>query len=439
VIEENIARIQVEAGIPPVPVRIAGNLPILPSIYRVDEIAVASVGGATAAVAALWAARGGPPAQATVDVRHAVLAFQSERFLRIAGQPINVWAPLSGDYRTRDGWVRLHCNFDHHRDAVLKALDCPAEEVAAACAARTSIEIESLVLAAGGAAAAMRTRDEWAAFPSGALVGLSRIADSPAVRLGPATRPLDGVRVLDLTRVIAGPVATRILAAYGADVLRVGAAHVPEVPGLVMDMSLGKRSCHLNLRTEDGRARLRDLVADADVLIQGYRPGAVTGLGFGPAELTALNPGLVTVDVSAYEAEGPWGLRRGFDSLVQMATGIAYEGMVATGSGKPFPLPAQALDHATGYLGAFAAVAGLLRRSAEGGAWHGRVSLARTARWLDSLGRVDRLDVVRPEADDLMASLGELTFIRPPGLVHRSEPHWDLAPKADGSDAAQWA
>ncbi|MFC4591764.1 CoA transferase [Sphaerisporangium corydalis] len=263
--------------------------------------------------------------------------------------------------------------------------------------------------------------------------------DGPEQGEGSGVRPLEGVRVLDLTRVIAGPVTTRTLAAYGAQVLRVGAAHLPEVPGLVISTAFGKRSCELDLRTRQGADAFRRLVAGADVVVQSYRPGALAGLGFGPADLAAIRPGIVCVDISAYGGRGPWAGRRGFDSLVQMACGIADEG----GRGeRPVPLPAQVLDHATGWLAALGAVAGILRGRAEGGSWHVEVALARTALWLDGLGRVPGANVGEPEAGDLLEEaetpLGRLTYVRPPGKIAGVRPYWSSPPPHRAEHPPEW-
>jgi crotonobetainyl-CoA:carnitine CoA-transferase CaiB-like acyl-CoA transferase len=252
-------------------------------------------------------------------------------------------------------------------------------------------------------------------------------------------RPLSGVRVLDLTRVLAGPVATRFLAAHGAQVLRVGAEHLPEVPGLVISTAFGKHSCRLDLRTPAGAAALRDLVAGADVFVQSYRPGALEALGFGPRELAALRPGIVCVDISAYGSRGPWAGRRGFDSLVQMACGIAHEG---GGGSRPHPLPAQVLDHATGYLAAFGAMAALLRRPVEGGSWRVRLSLARTAQWLDGFGRIDGAGTPDPDVSDLMeemdSTFGRLAYLRPPGTIDGASPYRSSPPPGQGEHPPAW-
>ncbi|MBB2910066.1 crotonobetainyl-CoA:carnitine CoA-transferase CaiB-like acyl-CoA transferase [Streptosporangium becharense] len=462
-IEERIRRLGAEAGIALPRVRVTGDDPVLPSVFRVGTAAAVAVGAAAATAAALSpGAAGGPMgayeasadaaasgAGATVDVREAAVAFRDERHFRIDGAAGELWAPLSDDYRTADGWVRLHCNFDHHRDAALAGLGLGVgagkADVVRACAERTAVGVEEAVTAAGGCAAAMRSRAEWLRHPHAAavaaspLVDLARIGDAVAVGHGGGRRPLEGVRVLDLTRVIAGPVATRTLAAYGARVLRVGAEHLPEIPGAVVGTAFGKRSCHLDLRTPAGRRALRDLVAEADVFVQSYRPGALTALGFGPGRLAAIRPGIVCVDISAYGTRGPWSGRRGFDSLVQMACGIVHEGGAGT---RPRPLPAQVLDHATGYLAAFGAMAALLRRSAEGGSWWVRLSLARTALWLDGLGRVNGENTAEPEVADLLAEMdspfGRLTYVRPPGSAAGVPPHWSSPPPRQGEHPPAW-
>ncbi|MBB4914699.1 CoA transferase [Streptosporangium saharense] len=443
-VEELVRGLGAETGIELPPLRVTGGDPVLPSVFRVDTAAAASVGAVTAVAAGL-----GGGNRAEVDVREAAAAFLDEHHFMIDGVRPTAWSPLSGDYRTIDGWVRLHCNFDHHRDAALAALGlspgADREAVTRACAGRTALEVEEVVTAEGGCAARMRSGADWRVHPQRAavahspLVSLTRIGDGQAqTPSGTADRPLDGVRVLDLTRVIAGPVATRTLAAHGARVLRVGAGHLPEVSGLVVGTAFGKRSCHLDLRTGRGVSALRDLVAGADVFVQSYRPGALEALGFGPEELARIRPGIVCVDLSAYGTHGPWAGRRGFDSLVQMVCGIAHEGGDGT---EPRPLPAQALDHATGYLAAFGAMAALTRRAREGGSWRVEVSLARTALWLDSLGRA-RAQEGTPEIADLLDEMdspfGRLTYVRAPGSIDGARPYWESPPPRQGEHPPAW-
>ncbi|MGQ0837894.1 CoA transferase [Actinokineospora sp.] len=316
-----------------------GDERVVAGPFRVAHLAAQCVAQVTTAAAELSRRRGTEPGPVSVDIRHAAEAFRGERHLLVDGaSPGEVWAPLSGDYRAADGWVKLHCNYPHHEAAVRSVL---GDDVAAEVARRPAVSVEEAVLAAGGAAAAMRSAGQWRAHPQGVavaaepLVSVERVGDGPPRPLPAADRPLAGVRVLDLTHVIAGPVCGRTLAAHGADVLHVGAAHLPTVRPLVIDTGFGKRSCHLDLRVPGDREALRGLLADADVLVQSYRPDSLSTKGFGPADLP---PGVILVSLSAYGHSGPWRARRGFDSLVQLACGIADEG----GVGRPVPLPAQA-------------------------------------------------------------------------------------------------
>lgn len=425
---------------------VTGVETVLPGPFRVAHAAAQSVAAATLAAGELLRLKGIDPGTVSVDLRHAAAAFRSERYLRVNGSsPGDVWAGLSGDYRAADGWVRLHCNYPHHGDAVCRALGVPGDRdaVAAVVSRRRAWDVQEVVIAEGGAAAAMRSRDEWLggeqgqAVAAAPLVDCSRVAPSPALALSSSDRPLGGIRVLELTHVIAGPVAGRTLAAHGADVLHIGAAHLPALPTLFMDTGLGKRSAHVDLRTPAGRDVLWRLVSEADVFVQSYRPGALAGLGFTPERLAEARPGIVLVELDAYGWSGPWAGRRGFDSLVQMAGGIAAH----AGLDKPRPLPAQALDHATGWLAATAAMLGLRRRAVEGGSWRARLSLARTGLWLDSLGRLDAGGEL--DASDLLADIesgyGTLTHVRMPGILPPSPPRWDRGSPLPGADPAQFS
>ncbi len=373
-----------------------------------------------AAAAAVETVAGHP-----VDPAHAAVAFRSERHLRIDGAAPSFWDPLTADYRAADGVVRLHCNYPAHRAAAMSVL--PAEKIRQ----RPAIAVETAVHAAGGAAAALRTPAQWRAHPQGRAVAAEPLIAYEPVTSGRPTPGRERLRVLDLTRVIAGPVAGRALAALGADVLRVGAEHLALVASLVVDTGFGKRFTHLDLRTAAGRAALLELVRDADVLIQAYRPGALDRLGLGPADLAGHNPRLACVSINAWGHTGPWATRRGFDSLVQLATGIAFP--VVPGE-LTAPLPAQVLDHATGWFAAAAALEAVRRHRADGGAWHARLSLARTALWLDGLGRVRH----PPEPDPapylstMDSPFGALTYVRPPVGAYQSPPH------RPGADPPRW-
>ena len=395
------------------PLEVTGPRAVLPSVFDVTGLATASVGIATAAVAGFVAARTGVVApNASVDTRAASAAFIGELLFAPRGwERPAIFDPVAGDYLAADGWIRLHTNYAAHRSAALAALGLPddastdRDAVAAVVRRLPAAELEEAVVDRGGAAAAMHDATTWRAHPHGAAS-----ADEPAVRVHPAAvadlpprlatagaRPLGGVRVLDLTRVIAGPVCTRFLAAHGAAVLRLDPPGFAEVAAIVPVVTPGKRCATLDLAAAGDRDRFADLVADADVVVHGLRPGAMEGLGFGPAELRAINPGIVTARLDAYGWCGPWAPRRGFDSLVQMSCGIAATGAAAAGIERPVPLPAQALDHGTGYLLAAAVVRALTIRLATGRPADITASLLGTANLLQTRPVDGGLAAPRPE------------------------------------------
>ncbi|KAB1901422.1 hypothetical protein F8274_30620, partial [Micromonospora sp. AMSO31t] len=378
-------------------VRPAGPDGVLPARLPVTDLAVACVAAAALAALELARARGaGPAGSLTVDSRAVAVSFTSERHLRVDGRGFSGFAPLSRYWPTADGWVRTHANYPHHRRRLLAALDLdpagPDEALVAAVGervgARRAVAVEERVTAAGGLAVAARTPEEWDTHPQAVAVATEPLvrlrADAPAAARpappAPPGLPAAGVRVLDLTRVIAGPVATRFLALLGADVLRVDSPGLPELEPQHLDTDAGKRSTLLDLGGDADRARFAALVADADVVVTGYRPGALDRWGLSPEALRRHRPDLVVARLSAWGGTGPWAGRRGFDSLVQAATGIAE--IERRPDGTPGVLPAQALDHGTGYLLAAAVLRALARRAHEGGAWTAELSLARTAGWL---------------------------------------------------------
>jgi crotonobetainyl-CoA:carnitine CoA-transferase CaiB-like acyl-CoA transferase len=369
----------------------------LPSAFRVTDLAVGSVGAAALAISELVGTcedRAAP--RVVVDRRLASLWFGSS-IVPVGWALPAPWDAIAGDYPTVDGWIRLHTNAPHHRAAALRALACADDRVsvAAAVARWRADELEAAVLAADGCAAAMRSVAGWDAHPQGIAVAAEPSIDiastvpTDAVAWQPCQpRPLGGLKVLDLTRVLAGPVATRFLAGYGADVLRIDPPDWDE-PGVVPDVTLGKRCARLDLTGAEDRKTFERLLAEADVLVHGYRPGALDGLGYDAPQRRVLNPALIDVSLDAYGWTGPWHDRRGFDSLVQMSSGIAAAGMAWKHADRPTPLPVQALDHATGYLVAAAVVSGVTRRLADRQATTARLSLARVARLLVDAGRQD--------------------------------------------------
>ncbi|MFE9660666.1 CoA transferase [Streptomyces sp. NPDC005955] len=376
----------------------------LPSPLPVRELARACVGAASLAAAELAAERGAPGPVPAVEVDDGAVAtsFVSERHLRVGGRAPVAFAPLSRWWRTADGWLRTHANYPHHRTRLLTALGLPAdtadedavERVAQVLARSSAPGAEETVYAAGGLAVALRTPAAWAAHPQGAAVaGLPLVERAVLPGRPDGSRPLPppdgvpllpaaGVRVLDLTRVIAGPVATRTLALLGADVLRIDSPELPELPDQYVDTGFGKRSTALDLASPSGRRTFDALVERADVVVTGYRPGCLDRFGVDPAALAARRPGLVVARLSAWGPSGPWARRRGFDSLVQAACGIA----VTTGSPeRPGALPAQALDHGSGHLLAAGVLRALTLRQRDGAGRSVGVCLARTAAWLTGI------------------------------------------------------
>ena len=435
---------------------LSGRDPVLPSSFRVGTAAQAAIGAAALAAGEVHRARGGPTQQVSVDMRHAAVEFKSESHLRIDDGPAPaLWDGIAGTYRCADDrWVRIHTNFAHHRDGILSILGCDNDRasVAQALSQWTGAAFETEAAECGMIASLMRDAADWDLHPQGLAVGaeplldIERIGDAPAERPALAARPLEGVRVLDLTRIIAGPTAAGTLAAHGADVLLVTARHLPSVAPLVVDTGRGKRACHIDLREPEERDTLRELTAGADLFIQGYRPGVIAGLGFSPAAVAQIRPGIIYVSLSAYGHTGPWADRRGFDSIVQTASGFNAEEAAWAGVDGPKPLPCQALDHASGHLMAFGAMMAMTRRMHEGGSWRVRVSLARTGRWIRELGRIDAgFECQAPtqqDVGDLLeesdSGFGRLIAVRHAAQLSATPAHWALPSVPLGTHAPQW-
>lgn len=429
----------------------------LPAKLPVRELARGCVGACALAAAELTAARTGRAVPAVrVDDGAVATAFTSERQLLVDGRAPVTFAPLSRFWRTGDGWVRTHANYPHHQKALLAALGlseaASVDTVAARLAERSSLDVEDAVYAAGGLAVALRTPQEWAAHPQGVavaerpLLSRERVTEGPARPLpaltGSPALPAAGLRVLDLTRVIAGPVATRTLALLGADVLRVDPPRLPELPDQHADTGFGKRSTTLDLAVHADRRTFDELLAQADVVVTGYRPGALDRFGLTPEALAERGPGVVVAQISAWGGYGPWAGRRGFDSLVQVATGIA----ATEGAQEPGALPAQALDHGTGHLLAAAVLRSLTEWTAgEGGTRCVRLALARTAGWLlagdgaDESGRADAsYEGPGPWLTGTDGPLGRLRYALSPVSFAGGPVNWSSPPGRWGADTPEW-
>lgn len=411
----------------------------LPSCFAVTDLAVATMRAAATQFALLTGAR-----EVVIDRRLASLWF--DMTLRPQGWDLpNPWDPIAGVYQASDGWIRLHTNAPHHREAALRVLDCAADRqaVAAAVSVWQKSQLEGAVVAECGAAAAMHSRDEWAAHPQGQAVGNDPLIAWSEVAETRSKVALGELKVLDLTRVLAGPVATRFLAGYGARVLRIDPPSWNE-PGVEPEVTLGKKCAGLDLTNAEDRQTFEGLLAQADVLVHGYRPGALRGLGYGPERLRALAPELIDVSLCAYGLQGPWAARRGFDSLVQMSCGIAHEGMIRKKAAHPVPLPVQALDHATGYLMAAAVLRALRVRNETGRVLTARLSLAGTAALLMSKAPRDFAGSdVSEVSEDLsgpteMTGWGPAKRLRFPVLLDGAGPSWPFPAGKLRADPPSW-
>lgn len=438
-----LTSIQAALGLPHTPIPFTSR-GALPSAFAVTDLACASMGAAGQAISQLLQQHTGRLPNLAVDRRLASFWFATS--IRPLGWSVPpLWDPIAGDYATKDGWIRLHTNAPHHRAAAERVLGACVDRagMAAKVAQWGKTELEDAVVAAGGCAAEMRSGTQWQAHPQGIAVNaepLVQFTDNRGRRdtpwQGSVAQPLAGIRVLDLTRVLAGPIASRFLAGLGADVLRIDPPTWNE-PGVVPEVTLGKRCARLDLHDQADRVVFETLLQNADILLHGYRTDALERLGYGSAERHKIAPGLIDVSLNAYGWSGPWQHRRGFDSLVQMSSGIAEAGMQWQHAGKPVPLPVQALDHATGYLMAATAICLL----ANGGS--ARLSLARTAKLLIDAGAGTDEPLLAEDHNDQ----GVLVEQTPWGPAHRlnvplkisgTPLQWTLAASELGSHRAQW-
>ena len=437
-----LERVEAALGVSDETVLTVTGIGDLPSAFPVTDFAVATVGAAGRAAARLFGGDG-----VTVDRRLASLWFGMT--IRPQGWELPpLWDPIAGDYETENGWIRLHTNAPHHRDAALKVLGPhrSRDTVARAVAKWDAEALETAVIAQGGVAAQMRSTEAWRAHPQGAAVALEplfhKITRAEGGGWTPRGATLSGLKVLDLTRILAGPIATRFLAGLGADVLRIDPLDWDE-GAVIPEVALGKRLARLDLGAKEGRTRFYNLLRQADVIVHGYRPDALARFGLSSEEMHAIRPGLVEVSHSAYGWSGPWAKRRGFDSLVQMSSGIAHRGMVHAQNTRPVPLPVQALDHGCGYLDAAAVLHGLALRQASGRGCTLRLSLAKTADLLMSSSGGPQVDLAPETEHDLAAQVeatdwGPARRIHAPLTIGGRTLDWAKPARRLGSDAALW-
>ena len=424
-----------------------GSDPILRTPFRIGEASTAALAAVGLAAADLWELRSGRRQEIAVDVRQATASLRSGHYMKLNGSPVSTERnAVMGFYPAKNGrWSYIHANFPNHRAAALRVLGVPEdhEAVRQAVAKRDALELEEAIIAAKGAGGMVRSMAEWARHPQGAAVAslplmeILKIGDSPPEKLPEGDWPLSGIRVLDLTRVLAGPTCARTLAEHGADVLKITAAHLPSLGYQEHDTGHGKLAAYLDLREKKDIEILRGLAREADVFSQGYRPGTLANRGFSPEALAQLRPGIVAVSLCAFGHVGPWASRRGFDTVVQSVSGIADR------QGKMFPgaapgpqfYPISAIDYLTGYLMAFGAMVALARRAREGGSWLVRISLAQTGRWLVARGEVPEAQLKDVPKDFKTAEIerwsttsdtpdGRLQHLAPVVRLSETPPRW---------------
>jgi len=442
-----------------------GADPIVPTPFHVADAAAAALGFSASTAAEIWRLRGGEKQNIAIDLKAAAASLISFNFVKRDGQPFvrpALDAPTVGLYRCGDGrWIHLHGGFPSKWQRTLDLLNATntKDSVAHAAAKWNAFALEESLAFMNLCGAVVRSAEEWAESPQGRTLAntppivLKKIGEASPLRLGDARNPLDNVRVLDLTRVLAGPSCGRTLASYGADVLHVRAERLDTIEMFDLDTGQGKRSAFLDLVKPADAETLRRLVRDAHVFVDSYRPGALAKHGFTPAALAHIARGITYVSVSCYGSEGPWAERRGWEQLAQSATGLAQEqGMFAAqrkGLRDPEPelIPAAACDYITGYLAAAGAAAALLRRIREGGSWHVQVSLSATAQWLQSLGKIDAKQVPQSWSPgegldrylkSCQTSGGRLDFLGPVVQMSKTQPAWLRPPPVPGSDQARW-
>ncbi|MCH9671666.1 MAG: CoA transferase [Gammaproteobacteria bacterium] len=440
---------------------IGSSDPLLPTPYKITQTATATLAAVGLAVSDLWEMRTGREQDIRIDAGHATASLRSTKYLRLNGAKVNTERnAVMGMYPAKDNrWSYVHCNFPNHRAAALRVLGVAEDRsaVAAAVSGWDALELEEAIIAGGGAGGMVRSTVEWADHPQGRAVAslplmeIVKIGDSPPEALPVGTRPLSNLRVLDLTRVLAGPTCARTLAEHGADVIKVSAEHLPYIPYQEYDTGHGKLSTHLDLRNADSLTKLCELVRRCDVFSQGYRPGSLADRGLSPGQLAKMRPGIVCVSLSAFGHKGPWSSRRGFDTAVQVVSGIAARQGHLFPAHAPGPqfYPVSAIDYLTGYLMAFGTLVALKRRATEGGSWMVRLSLAQVGHWLQQQGEIlpSELTDVPSEFDTASVEswlttsetpMGHLTHLGPVCEFSETPARWERPSVPLGHSAPEW-
>lgn len=442
------------------------NAECYPSSFKVDHLAQSTIAISALAAALFWSIRHKSSVlQVTVPAEHASVEFISERLYALNGKsPASSWGTLGGLHRTADGYVRIHDNFPNHRENALKILglgnEASRDDVASKVLGWRSVDLEIEAINNGAIIAALRSFDEWDALPQAKAVADLPILLSRIEKLKPYLPPvpasmadnkcLRGIRVVEMSRVIAAPVAGKTLAAHGADVIWITSPTLPDLPALDIDLSRGKRTVQLDIKKPDDKAKLIELLRTADVFIQSYRPGSLATQGLSAEELIVANPNLIIANLNAYGPDGPWAQNRGFDSIVQTCSGINIADAERFGANEAARvLPCQAFDHSAGYLLATGIIAALYKRATEGGAYEVNVSLVGVMKYLRSLGQHDGktgFDIKNPKGlmdveeylETRQTAFGELRAVRHAAGITGVKVGWEVMPKPLGSDNPVW-
>ena len=435
-------------------VTIIGTDPILPSPFLIGEAGAAIIAVIGYLSSELWTLKNHKAQKINVTVKDAAIAQRSHEYLKVIdGEKQDLWSPISGFYQTQDNrWIQLHCNFPHHQQGVISLLHCEDTKSSVSDAVKNwqSSALEDALANLGLCAAIVRTPDEWLEHPQSQviealpLIEIIKIGSSKSEPLPMGNRPLSGINVLDLTRVIAGPVCGKTLAEHGATVMLISSPELPCILPLVMDTGFGKFSAYLDLNKNKDKDHLIQLIKKTDIFVQSYRPGGLAEKGFSPEVLAEYRPGIIYISFSAYSHVGPWADRHGYDSLVQSATGMVYE---QSDLNTPKHLPAQSLDYITGFLASAGAMEALRRRALDGGSYLVRVSLAQTAHWFKGLGRVtgDFSQCKIPTREQIKSLLTktkttfwDIEHMLPVLQMSETPPHWDRPSGPLGIDQPEW-
>ena len=440
---------------------ITGADPVYSTPFKIGETCAAVLAGVGVAASDLWELKTGRRQSVEIDARRAAAALRSSTYMQrpdASGAFQNVvnanheaMIQITQPWPTKDGrWFLPHFGLPHLQKRVLGVLGAepnPAS-VASAVATWDAMDLEAAIDEIRACGAMVRSNDEWLATEHGKvlaakpIVEIIKLGDSDPEPMPEGPRPLSGIRALDLTRILAGPICGRTLAEHGADVLMVTAEHLPQIAEHVMDTSHGKRSTFLDLTKAEDAATLKRLAADADVFSQGYRPGMLHKLGFAPEDLAAIRPGIVYCSISCFGADGPFSHRAGWEQVAQTVTGIAQDGSPE----RPKLLPAAANDYTTGYLAAYGILLALARRARDGGSYHVRVSLCQSGMFIYRQGKVayaaPEMDLSETELDALRIETtphhGRLRHLGPVLRLSETQPHWARPTPKLGGDRAAW-